>query len=85
MSLQRYVDAISKYTGKPKDIVRKDVGRNRYFTPAQAIEYGLIDHEIKKKGTRVIEKRDYEGALQQSEARNPRRGSEGGPSAEGGM
>lgn len=83
---QRYVDNIAKYTGKPKDIVRKDVGRNRYFTPKQAIEYGLIDHEIVKKGNRVMEKRDYEGALQQSESRNPRRGSDGGggPSADSG-
>jgi ClpP class serine protease len=23
--------------------LRKEVGRNRYFTPQQAIEYGLID------------------------------------------
>ena len=82
--MQRYTDNIAKYTGKPKDIVRKDVGRNRYFTPKQAIEYGLIDHEITKKGNRVMEKKDYEGALQRSEAQNPRRSGGGGPSADAG-
>jgi ClpP class serine protease len=83
--MQRYVDNIAKYTNKPKDIVRKDVGRNRYFSAKQAIEYGLVDHEITKKGNRVIEKRDYEGALQKSEAQNhPRRSTGGGPSADAG-
>ena len=27
--------------------MRKDVGRNRYFTPAQAIEYGIIDRIVR--------------------------------------
>ena len=80
--VQRYVDAIVKYTGKPTDVVRKDVGRNRYFNPRQAKEYGLIDHVMeKKKASNVISKRDYEGDLRRSEASNPRRDSGSGPEA----
>jgi ATP-dependent protease ClpP protease subunit len=26
--------------------LRKEVGRNRYFTPQQAIEYGIIDKVV---------------------------------------
>ena len=40
---------MAKYTGKSKEEMRKDVGRNRYFTPKQAIEYGLIDHIVQKR------------------------------------
>lgn len=75
------MDALVKYTGKPADIVRKDVGRNKYFNPKQAIEYGLIDHVITKKGNKVIAKRDYEGDLRRSEAQNPRRDNGSGPEA----
>ena len=80
-AVQRYVDALVKYTGKPADVVRKDVVRNRYFNPKQAIEYGLIDHVITKKGNKVIAKKDYEGDLRRSEARNPRRDNGSGPEA----
>lgn len=84
MSLQKYVEYMSKYTGQPKDVVSKDVGRNRYFDAEEAIKYGLVDHIVTKRGSRVMEKRDYESALRQSEAQNPRRSSGNGPSAEGG-
>lgn len=82
--MQKYVEYMSKFTGQPKDVVAKDVGRNRYFDAEQAIEYGLVDHVVTKRGSRVMEKRDYEGALRQSEAQNPRRSSGGGPSADTG-
>lgn len=81
---QKYVEYMSKYTGQPQDVVAKDVGRNRYFDAEQAIAYGLVDHVVTKRGSRVMEKRDYEGALRQSEAQNPRRSNGSGPSAEGG-
>ena len=43
---QTYVEFLSSFTGKDKETVRKDVGRNRYFTPQQAIEYGLVDRIV---------------------------------------
>lgn len=83
--MQRYVDHLSRYTGKPKDVVRKDVGRNRYFSPKQAIEYGLIDHIVNKKGSgKVMDKRDYEAVLRQSQAQNPRQGAAAGATPDAG-
>ena len=37
----------ARRAGKDEKEVRKDVGRNRYFTPAQAIEYGIIDRIVR--------------------------------------
>jgi ATP-dependent Clp protease protease subunit len=36
----------SDHTGKPKEQVRTDMERDRFFTPEQALEYGLIDRVI---------------------------------------
>ena len=84
MAVQRYVDYMSKYTGKPKDVVRKDVGRNRYFSAQQAIDYGLIDHIVSKRASSYMESKDYEGALQRSQAQGRNRGVPAGAAAEGG-
>ena len=70
---------ISKFTGRDKEEVRKDVGRNRYFTPEQAIEYGLIDRVVAPTDDVAIERRDYEGMLRASQA-----GQRGGRSGGGG-
>ena len=53
--------------GKDKETMRKDIGRNRYFTPAQAIEYGLID-DIVKIDRDLFVKKDYAAALKQQQA-----------------
>jgi ATP-dependent Clp protease protease subunit len=47
--------------------VKEDLDRRRYFTPAQAIEYGLIDRVIQK-GSDVFERKDYEAERIQEEA-----------------
>lgn len=65
---QTYVHFLSKFTGRGTEEVRKDVGRNRYFTPEQAIEYGLIDRVVAPGEETAIERRDYEGMLRQSQA-----------------
>ena len=44
--------------------VTKDLDRRRYFTPTEAIEYGLIDRIIKK-GSDVFERKDYEAERMQ--------------------
>lgn len=76
---QTYVHFISRFTGRDKEEVRKDVGRNRYFTPEQAIEYGLIDRVVAPTDDVAIERRDYEGMLRASQA-----GQRGGRSGGGG-
>jgi ATP-dependent Clp protease, protease subunit len=36
----------SSHTGNPKEQVRLDMERDRFFTPEQALEYGLIDRVL---------------------------------------
>lgn len=81
---QTYVDFMSMFTGKDKETVRKDVGRNRYFTPAQAIDYGIIDRVVAPTDEVAIDARDYEGMLRASQSQQ--RGSRyAGAAAEAGM
>ena len=76
-----YVDHIARFTGKEKDEVRKDVGRDRYFTPEQAVEYGLIDSVVGQ-GNVQMQSKDYEAMLRQTQARMAaRRGGGGGAQA----
>jgi ATP-dependent Clp protease protease subunit len=62
-----YMGFMSEFSGKDIDVVRKDLDRTRYFTPNQAIEYGLIDKVITK-GLNVMEAQDYERLLAQQQA-----------------
>ncbi len=71
--------------GQEKEQVRKDIGRNRYFTPPQAIEYGLIDRIVQPEDAVAIEEKNYELLLQQANAQQ--KGQQrvpAGASAEGG-
>ena len=42
-------DILAAHTGKPADRIREDTERDRYMTPAEAVEYGLIDEVIVRK------------------------------------
>ena len=47
LELRAHVDAIyARHTGKSVAQVHDDMDRDRYFTAAQAVEYGLIDRVI---------------------------------------
>ncbi|MCR4395084.1 MAG: ATP-dependent Clp protease proteolytic subunit, partial [Dehalococcoidales bacterium] len=37
-----------KHTGQPMEKIAHDTDRDFYLNPEQAIEYGLIDHVLKK-------------------------------------
>jgi len=37
------VELISKHTGQPVEKVEKDIDRDFYMSPEEAIEYGLVD------------------------------------------
>ncbi|EIE20612.1 hypothetical protein COCSUDRAFT_10544, partial [Coccomyxa subellipsoidea C-169] len=74
---QTYVEFLSKYTGREKEEVRKDVGRNRYFTPEQAIEYGLIDRIVQPQDSVAMEEKNYEAML--AKAQSQQRGSRRAP------
>jgi ATP-dependent Clp protease protease subunit len=44
---QRMDEIYAQHTGQPIERVHQDMDRDRYFTPEQAEEYGLIDRIIK--------------------------------------
>lgn len=46
------VDLYARHTGHPKDKIEQDMRRPKYFSPQEAIEYGIIDKVIySDKGT----------------------------------
>jgi ATP-dependent Clp protease, protease subunit len=48
LDLRKRMDEIyAQHTGQPEEQVHTDMDRDRYFTPEQAEEYGLIDKIIK--------------------------------------
>jgi len=61
-----YMDFMAEFSGKDPQLVRKELDRTRYFTPNQAIEFGLIDKVITK-GLNVMEQQDYERLLAQQQ------------------
>ncbi len=70
-----YVDYLSEFTGKEKEVLRKDIARTRYFTPAQAIEYGLADKVVNPQDARgMLERKDYEQMLKAAGGGQERRG-----------
>jgi ATP-dependent Clp protease, protease subunit len=40
---QRMGEIISKHTGQPIEQVMKDIDRDRFMTPQEAVDYGLVD------------------------------------------
>lgn len=66
---------MQKTSFRDKDEVRKDMGRNRYYTPQQAIEYGIIDKVVQPDvDDTMIEKKDYERMLAQAQTYQQGRG-----------
>ena len=43
---QRMAEIMSKHTGQPVERVMKDIDRDRFMTPEEACEYGLIDEIV---------------------------------------
>ncbi|CAD7699772.1 unnamed protein product [Ostreobium quekettii] len=79
---ETYVDFLTGFTGRDKDEIKRDSGRNRYFTPESAIEYGLIDKVVQPEDTMISEK-DYDRMLAQSQAMQRQTGSEAPAAAAG--
>ncbi len=46
---QRINDIIARHTGQPIEKVAEDADRDRFMSPAEAVEYGLIDQIITSK------------------------------------
>ncbi|MDX6659097.1 MAG: ATP-dependent Clp protease, protease subunit, partial [Solirubrobacteraceae bacterium] len=44
----RIDEIYAKHTGRPVEEVHRDMERDRFFKPEEAVEYGLIDAVIAK-------------------------------------
>jgi ATP-dependent Clp protease, protease subunit len=42
------IDLIAEHTGQPRDRVEEDSRRDRWFSPAEAMDYGMIDHILER-------------------------------------
>ncbi len=57
LALRKRVDEIyARHTGRPSEELHRDMERDRFFTPQEAAEYGLVDrvierHELRRKPT----------------------------------
>jgi ATP-dependent Clp protease, protease subunit len=39
-------EVLARHTGRPFDRVMEDIDRDRFMTPAEAVEYGLVDRVL---------------------------------------
>jgi ATP-dependent Clp protease, protease subunit len=46
---RRMAEILSKHTGQPVEQVMTDIDRDRFMTPAEAVEYGLIDRLVERR------------------------------------
>jgi ATP-dependent Clp protease, protease subunit len=49
---ERMAEIISRHTGQPFDQVMRDIDRDRFMTPDEAVEYGLVDGVMPPAGMR---------------------------------
>jgi ATP-dependent Clp protease protease subunit len=45
---RRMAEILARHTGQPFDRVMADIDRDRFMTPAEALEYGLIDRIVER-------------------------------------
>ena len=43
---RRVVEIMSEHTGRPVDVISRDIDRDRFMSPMEAKEYGLIDEVL---------------------------------------
>jgi ATP-dependent Clp protease protease subunit len=50
---RRMAELISKHTGQDVEQVMRDIDRDRFMTPEEAVDYGLVDAIMQTRGTPV--------------------------------
>src|SRR3954454_17037683 len=53
---ERMAEIISRHSGQPVEQVMRDIDRDRFMTPAEAVAYGLVDEVIKPADRRLAKK-----------------------------
>jgi len=51
--VQRMAEILARHTGKPADELLRDMDRDRFMTPEEAIEYGLADRMFTNRAAEV--------------------------------
>lgn len=46
---QQVNEILSRHTGKPVEQIKKDVNRDNFMTPKEAVDYGIIDGVLEKR------------------------------------
>jgi ATP-dependent Clp protease, protease subunit len=49
----RVAELIAQHTGQSVDQVRQDIDRDRFMTPVEAVEYGLVDHVVQPRALQL--------------------------------
>jgi ATP-dependent Clp protease, protease subunit len=44
--MERMAQIIARHSGKPLEQVRRDIDRDRFMTPEEAVDYGLVDEVL---------------------------------------
>ena len=47
---KQLLEVLSKHTGKTVEALREDTDRDFFLRPSEAVEYGLIDRIVERKG-----------------------------------
>jgi ATP-dependent Clp protease protease subunit len=54
---RRMAEIIARHTKQPLEQVMKDIDRDRFMTPDEAVTYGLVDEVIQPADTRIVKAR----------------------------
>src|SRR6266516_376340 len=50
---RRYAEIIARHTGQPVEQVQRDIDRDRFMTPEEAVEYGIVDGIMEQRAAAV--------------------------------